>query len=455
MQINRYRALLWGLKGLVYLKRGLVWILVQMSFLFIKIWLILKNIFGFRVFKIGFRFQKILKKLKIPRDNPLVEFLGKRWVLQIMLFSLIIFLTIPHSALYTRETMEIAGRETLLYKIIGPGEQDFQLEEVMPETISAATQEKSAPSWKEGTVSVQSGSTSGATGQLPAPQDIAAISAGGTALSKPTILPGAMVPGSTSGPTRTQVVFHAVQSGDTLSDIATKYNVSVSTILWANNLSVRSYIRPGDQLKIPPVSGVLHTVKKGDTIAKIAKLYSANAEKIIKFNKLKEDGSDVVIGETLIIPEGLKPQPVYSPSRTYTQLSNIAAPPPSVSAPAGSGYLWPTTVRRITQYFGWRHTGLDIAGPVGTAIYASRSGVVIRSQCGWNGGYGCYIIIDHGGGITTLYGHVSRLFVKVGETVVQGQTIALMGSTGRSTGSHLHLEVRVNGRRVNPLKYVK
>jgi len=150
------------------------------------------------------------------------------------------------------------------------------------------------------------------------------------------------------------------------------------------------------------------------------------------------------------------PTPVYvAPVRKYTQLSNIAAPPPSVAAPAGSGYLWPAGVRYISQYFGWRHTGLDIAGKIGTGLYASRAGTVTRSQCGWNGGYGCYIIIDHGNGITTLYGHASRLYVSVGEYVSQGQTFAAMGSTGRSTGSHLHFEVRVNGARQNPLRYIR
>lgn len=385
-----------------------------------------------------------------------MEFFGKRWVLQIMLFLLIVFLMVPHSNLYTRGATEIAGRGTLLYKIIGPGEQDFQLEEIVPEIISAPAAEKNTQNWKEGAVGAQPGSAASAATQLPAQQDITAISAGGTALSKPTILPGAIVPGSASGSTRTQIVFHSVQTGDTLGGIASKYNISIATILWANNLSVYSYIRPGDQIKIPPVSGVIHTVKKGDTITKIAKLYNADVEKIIKFNKLKEDGSDVITGESLIIPDGLKPQPAYSAtSRVYSQLSSVSAPPPSIAAPAGSGYLWPTSVRRITQYFGWRHTGIDIGGPVGTAIYASQSGKVTRSQCGWNGGYGCYTIIDHGGGMQTLYGHNSRLYVKVGEQVLQGQTIAAMGSTGRSTGPHVHFEVRVNGRRVNPLQYVK
>lgn len=98
---------------------------------------------------------------------------------------------------------------------------------------------------------------------------------------------------------------------------------------------------------------------------------------------------------------------------------------------------------------------MDIAGPIGTAIYAAKGGTVVKAQPGWNGGYGTYIILDHGDGLQTLYGHNSQLFVAVGEVVSQGQTIAAMGSTGRSTGPHLHFEVRVNGSRLNPLKYIR
>lgn len=454
MPINRHKILLIGLKGVIYLKRGLIWSLTRFSFLFTKLGRITKNFFGFRILKISFRLKKLTNKLHLTQGNRTAEFFGSRWILQIIIFLSIVFLMVPHSRLYTRDTTEIAGRKTLLYKILGPGDQDYDLQEVVFNPSPVSTGEKNTLTWKEGAVSAQPESA-GNTKQTPEPQDITILSAGGTAVSKPTIFPGATMLGSTSGPTRTQITLHVVQTGDTISNIAEKYHISVLTVLWANNLTERSYIRPGNQLKILPVSGLIHTVKKGDTIAKIAKLYKTDAEKVIKFNKLKEDGSDVVIGEGLIIPDGLKPQPIYAPSRVYTQLGSLSAPPPSINAPAGSGYLWPTTVRRITQYFGWRHTGLDIAGPVGTPIYATRGGVVTRSQCGWNGGYGCYIIIDNGGGVSTLYGHNTRLYVKVGESVLQGQTISLMGSTGRSTGPHLHFEVRVNGKRVNPLKYVK
>ena len=120
----------------------------------------------------------------------------------------------------------------------------------------------------------------------------------------------------------------------------------------------------------------------------------------------------------------------------------------------GLGMLWPATVRRITQYFNWRHRGIDIAGPTGTLIYAALDGMVEIS--GWNsGGYGYQIVLRHSNGMKTRYAHSSKLFVSVGQKVTKGEVIALMGSTGRSTGSHLHFEVVVGGVRVNPFLYVK
>jgi len=449
-----YQILLYFLRSLIYIKRALVWLSQRLWILLVKLNEAFKNTLGFRIYKINFKIKKYTGRLRIPWDSRIIELIGKRSVLQIALFLIIILVMVPDSKLYTKDINKIPGRETLLYKLVGPGNQDFDLEEVSV-NLSVLTPTQGQESWKQGSVSVQPGSS--ASGQnILTQRDLTSLSVGGTAVNKPTIIPGADLPSTTGPSKRTQTVFHTVQSGETIGAIAEKYSIDVVSILWANNLSVRSYIRPGDKLKILPVSGLTHKVKSGDTILKIASTYDATAEKIIEFNKLQTGGSDIRIGEELIIPGGTKPQPVYiPPKQKYTQLSQVVAPKPSVSAPAGSGYLWPTSVNHITQYYGWRHTGLDIGGPVGTPLYASKSGTVIKSQCGWNGGYGCYVIIDHGGGIQTVYGHASKLYVSYGNNVVQGQTIAAMGSTGRSTGPHIHFEVRINGRRMNPLQYIR
>jgi murein DD-endopeptidase MepM/ murein hydrolase activator NlpD len=128
----------------------------------------------------------------------------------------------------------------------------------------------------------------------------------------------------------------------------------------------------------------------------------------------------------------------------------------------GTGRIyWPLT-GRISSRFGWRrhpvlkkrkyHSGIDIAAPSGTAIMASDHGVVLYS--GWNGGYGKMLSIDHGNQISTVYAHCSQLLVKVGDKVAQGQRVAMVGTTGLSTGPHLHFEVRVNGKPDNPMKYL-
>ncbi len=251
---------------------------------------------------------------------------------------------------------------------------------------------------------------------------------------------------------RDKITYYTVEVGDTISEVAEKFGITANTILWENNLTAYSLIRPGDKLTILPVAGIQHKVAKGETIAKIAKTYGVEPEKIIEFNKLAS-ADDVKIGEQLMVPGGKKIQvaPAYS-FRSFTTPTPLSVSPKVV---ATGKMQWPSTCNRITQYFRWLHSGVDIACGYGKDIFAADSGTIVKAQGGWNGGYGVMIIIDHGGGIQTLYGHLSKLYVKVGETVEKGQVIAAEGSTGRSTGAHNHFEVRVNGVRKNPLYYTQ
>lgn len=247
---------------------------------------------------------------------------------------------------------------------------------------------------------------------------------------------------------RDKIIVYTIQPGDTISEIAEQFGVTSNTLLWENNLTAYSLIRPGDTLTILPTSGIQHKVVSGETLAKIAKKYGIEAEDIIDFNRLAS-ADDIKMGESLMIPGGKKPY--VAPTYTFR---SFAQPTPAKVVATGQ-MLWPSTCRTITQYFRWLHSGVDIACGYGKAIYASDSGQVTRAQTGWNGGYGTVIEIDHGNGKQTLYGHLSKLYVKVGENIEKGDAIAAEGTTGRSTGAHLHFEVRVGGVRQNPLYYVK
>jgi murein DD-endopeptidase MepM/ murein hydrolase activator NlpD len=461
MKKEAKKFLLFLLSIIMFVKRALVRFFLWIGMGFSLLNGVYERTIGPTLYQWLYTIRKKIPPVSLLRTGRIVGFFGRRSTLQALLFLVLFIIMIPQTRLYTAPTPLVPGQKTLLYSLVGPGEQDFgPIEEYIVEeaTLVSETPDRS---WRDGTVSADQVSPIGSL--ITEPADISAISMGGGAVTKPTILPGNELPVSSDpdkprATGRTEVTSYVVQSGDTIGGIAEQFRISVATILWANNLTARSYIRPGDTLKILPVSGVAHTVARGDTVSSLSKTYDTEADQIIAFNKLQSDGSDIIIGETLVIPGGEKPEPkaVYTPvDRTYTALSKVAAPPPSVSAPAGSGYVWPTAARTITQYYGLHHTGMDIAGPVGTAVYATKSGTVIKSQDGWNGGYGNYIIIDHGGGITSLYGHNSVRYASLGEYVEQGQTIAVIGSTGRSTGPHLHFEIRVNNRHTNPLQYIR
>ena len=244
---------------------------------------------------------------------------------------------------------------------------------------------------------------------------------------------------------RDQVESYTVKEGDTLARVADKYGVSVDTIKWTNDLK-RDSLSIGQTLKIPPVTGIVHKVREGETVQSIAKRYKTESQKIVNFpfNDFADlDTFALNVGQTLIVPDGVQPE---APA-----IARIA-PPPIVAGGTGQ-LLWPTS-GIITQYPVWYHMAYDIANPSAPGVMAADGGTVALVEY-LRYGYGQYAIVDHGGGLSTLYAHMSEIYVKPGDKVARGQVIGRMGSTGRSTGMHLHFETRRNGATVNPGGFFK
>lgn len=236
-------------------------------------------------------------------------------------------------------------------------------------------------------------------------------------------------------PGQDQISIYVVREGDTLSQIAELFNVSTNTLVWSNDLGRGNVIRPGETLVILPVSGVRHTVEKGDTLAKIIKRYEGDTEEVLEFNGLTE-GSTLTVGDVVVVPYGVMPQA----TRSTVSTSAVAQ---GSGGPQLDGYFLRPVVGGIRTQGVHGYNGVDIAAAVGTPVLASASGEVIISRSyGYNGGYGQYIVIRHNNGTQTLYAHLSENKVFAGAQVVQGQVIGAIGNTGRSTGPHVHFEVR-------------
>lgn len=235
-----------------------------------------------------------------------------------------------------------------------------------------------------------------------------------------------------------------MRSGDTLSDIANMFNVSINTIIWANNLKGASDVHPSDVLIILPVSGTERVVIKGDTLKSIAKKYGADADEIAQYNGL-DSSTPLAIGSTIIIPGGEISAPTLAPSSRPSGSSKIISEPyRGGSGSAQDGYYSnPLLGSHLTQgIHGWN--AIDLGAPRNTPIHATADGAVIiaRNNGGWNGGYGNYVVITHSNGSQTLYAHMSHSIVTSGQSVSAGQTIGYIGMTGLTTGPHLHFEVR-------------
>ncbi len=230
-----------------------------------------------------------------------------------------------------------------------------------------------------------------------------------------------------------EISVYTVREGDSLSEIAEMYSVTSNTILWANDINKASSIQPGDTLVILPIAGVRHEVVKNETLASIIKKYDADLDEVLEYNQLAS-ADELSVGDELMIPGGVVETKKYAARPAPSKSSG------STGSSAGFSHPVPGAVRTQGIH---GYNAVDYAAGHGTTIRAAAAGEVIVSKAsGWNGGYGQYVVIRHSNGTQTLYAHLSVNYVSVGQWVAAGTTVGAMGNTGRSTGTHLHFEVR-------------
>lgn len=254
-----------------------------------------------------------------------------------------------------------------------------------------------------------------------------------------------------------EIITHYVGEGETLGDIAQRYNLEIQTVLWENNLTASSTIKPGQELKILPIDGVRHQVSRGETIFTIAKKYGlseSQAQMIIDypFNEfLNDETFELAVNQSILVPEGIKP----AEKKAAPAATRYVAQTPNAGVVAASGsFGWPAS-GGISQGYKFYHKAIDISNRSGGPILAADSGTVVVAGFIDNSGYGNRVMVDHGNGYVTLYAHLSVAQVQPGQTVSRGNVLGQMGSTGRSTGTHLHFEIRKDGALLNPLQFLQ
>ncbi len=475
------------------------------------------------IYRIFFFTQLRIRKTVASTRGLFFVLFTSRYTLHILLIAFAV--PIAFTQLEPASAAADVGQHSILYSLVTNG-QESVIEETGHQDLATA------PSYLDGTVQrlakidfdydlgdgtdrTTDHGIAGTVALRPRPSSLETEAPTPAAFTEPVL---AVTETPTAPPVeRTEVTTYTVRSGDTIAVIARRHGISTNTVLWANGLTSNSRLRPGDELKLLPVSGVMHTVKRGETLASIAKLYSVPVTELAEGNpKVKS----LIAGADLIIPGGtppatrvvVAPKPIQpatpintpsAPTATAPKASTITVPPKTAKTPkvtsvkgvrsdipiariknkaydvyqelansaedtreqpveeveetaaqSKAKLLWPTSKRIINQYYGWNHTGVDLDGDYTDFIIASEDGIVRES--GWNnGGYGLQVVIDHAGAIRTRYAHASKLFVKVGDEVKRGEVIGYVGTTGRSTGTHLHYEVYVGGKRKNPLAYIK
>jgi hypothetical protein len=272
---------------------------------------------------------------------------------------------------------------------------------------------------------------------------------------------------------RVDVITYTVKSGDTLFVIAENYGLKPETVLWGNFEVLNDnphLLAPDQELNLLPVDGTYYEWKQGDNLGAIADFFKVTAQDIINYpgnhfdlTETDTSGEQIEPGTWLIVPGGKRAIKDWGPP-------SISRTDPASASYYGAGhcgtvydgaygtgtFVWPTTDRNISGYHynPGVHPAIDIGGAEGNSIFATDSGVIVFA--GWSDyGYGYMIVVDHGNGWQSAYAHLSAVAVTCGQSVYQGGYIGALGSTGNSSGPHLHFELAINGAKVNPLDYLQ
>ncbi len=251
---------------------------------------------------------------------------------------------------------------------------------------------------------------------------------------------------------RERMIWYTAQVGDTVESVAARFGLQPTTIIWANPRveKLPHQLLPGQVLRILPVDGVYHLVQEDESLLTIAQTYSSTVESILEcpFNAISPTLSlQVPAGTGLVIPNGVKPDMFHT-------ITPYAGPVPPDAVGTGR-FIWPVSPEYgfLSQWYWWGHQAIDLAAPLGSAVRAADTGYVMFA--GWvDTGYGNLVVLDHQNGYTTYYGHFDKILVEEGQKVLQGQVLGMVGDTGRSTGPHVHFEIRYQGAPVNPFRYL-
>ncbi len=444
-------------RGLVFAKAAMIRGMQLVAVLFRPMARVLMATFFVPTYRVMFASRRHLVQWYRPAKSRVMFFVTNRAVMHVVMLGVVLGTAAINLGMDSvrAETLD-AFNKSLAYEVITQEESPIVEEyaDMDPSSLRGdASQYLSSAS-----LSALFGATDGQNTVLSSTASLA----GGGALVVPTIANA-----SASIAPREGIETYIVAEGDTISTIAARFGVSVNTILWANALSTRSVLKLGQSLTILPTSGVAYTVKSGDTLSKIAKTYSADSSEILAANSLADAGA-ITAGQRLVIPGGTPPT-ILATKPTVSSIRNVFVSTPNTAgtgpASGSSRMVWPSDGHYIVRGLSWYHTGVDIdcnGQANGTSTndnYAAADGVVSFAGprfVGLRGGYGNLVIIDHGNGLSTRYGHNYSLYVKTGQTVTAGTPIGRCGSTGNSTGTHLHFEViSGSGKYLNPLEYIR